>query len=521
MKPFRDSEGRVAIGLVLLLIAYIGAVLAGWPQQLTAKTLAQYSDAPKGLQKTFADNEHSEALPSELTAARPSFWMILPFGLLLLAIAVFPLLPVVAHWWDSNSHKFWIAAGLGLVSLLYYLTAYRQPVTGHWPYEYLAHPTTTGFNWHVAGAVFSNAILGEYVPFIILLFSLYTITGGIRVEGDLPAHPLTNTVFLGIGALLASLIGTTGASMLLIRPLLETNRERTHVQHTVIVFIFIVCNCGGCLLPLGDPPLFLGYLFGVPFFWPLKLWPAWLLVNGLLLTIYFLWDHFWHYPREKLQDIQRDEREIRPLQFRGLWPNVLLLIGVILSVALLDPGKSFPGLEWRPWIYLREAVQLGLVACSLWSEPNVRRDNHFNFGAILEVAGLFLGIFLCMHAPLQILHICGPSLGLTTPTHFFWASGSLSSFLDNAPTYAVYFETARSLGGDPRVAGVQESLLAAISLGAVFMGSMTYIGNGPNFMVKSIAEKAGVKMPSFFGYIAYSVAILLPLFFLVTLMCIK
>jgi Na+/H+ antiporter NhaD/arsenite permease-like protein len=307
--------------------------------------------------------------------------------------------------------------------------------------------------------------------------------------------------------------------MLLIRPLLDTNAERKHVKHTVIFFIFVVCNCGGCLLPLGDPPLFLGYLFGVPFLWTLKLWPAWLLVNGLLLATYFLWDHFWYYPQEALADIRRDEQEVRPLRFRGVWPNALLLLGVVLAVALLDPGKPLPGTHWHPWVYLREAAQLAMVVFSLrWTAAPIRADNRFSYGAIVEVAVLFLGIFLCMQAPLQILHVYGASLGLTAPAHFFWATGSLSSVLDNAPTYAVYFETARSVGGDELVAGVEESLLAAVSLGAVFMGAMTYIGNGPNFMVKSIAEEAGVAMPSFFGYIAYSAAFLLPLFTVVALL---
>jgi Na+/H+ antiporter NhaD/arsenite permease-like protein len=394
-------------------------------------------------------------------------------------------------------------------------------VTGHWPAEYASGAATEGPNWRAAGTVATNSVLGEYLPFIVLLFSLYSIAGSIRVEGDLRAHPLTNTLLLAIGAVLANLISTTGASMLLLRPLLETNSERKHVRHTVVMFIFIVCNSGGCLLPLGDPPLFLGYLLGVPFFWTVQLWPAWLLVNGSLLVTYYLWDHFWFYPREDARDILRDETEVRPLVFRGLWPNVWLLAGVIATVALLDPGRCVPGTNWRPWVYLREALQLGLVLVSLRRNTAVRRDNGFSYAAILEVAVLFLGIFICMQPPLEILHVKGAALGLATPAHFFWASGSLSSVLDNAPTYAVYFEAARALGGQPSVAGVREALLAAVSLGSVCMGAMTYIGNGPNFMVKSIAEKAGVEMPSFFGYIVYSAAILLPIFVLVTFVLLK
>jgi Na+/H+ antiporter NhaD/arsenite permease-like protein len=203
------------------------------------------------------------------------------------------------------------------------------------------------------------------VPFIVLLMCLYTISGGIRIEGDLPAHSLTNTVFLAIGAVLASFIGTTGAAMVLIRPLLETNRERKHVAHTVIIFTFIVCNCGGCLLPLGDPPLFLGYLQGVPFLWTLALWKEWLFVNGALLAIYFVWDHFFIYPREASRDVARDEARVHRLRFAGWQLNGLLLLGVILAIAFLDPSKTFPGTDWHPWLYLREVVQLALLAASL------------------------------------------------------------------------------------------------------------------------------------------------------------
>jgi Na+/H+ antiporter NhaD/arsenite permease-like protein len=302
---------------------------------------------------------------------------------------------------------------------------------------------------------------------------------------------------------------------------LETNRDRKHVQHTVIFFIFMVCNCGGLLLPLGDPPLFLGYLMGVPFLWTTVLWKEWLFINGMLLIIYLAWDCLWYYPREQKADIARDEIRVHRLRFGGLWPNAFLLGGIILSVGLLDPAKPFPGTGWHPWLYLRETVQLALVGLSLsLGGDHSRRLNHFNYAAIIEVAVLFFGIFVCMQPALQILNVEGPNLGLTAPWHYFWASGSLSSVLDNAPTYVVFFETAKSLtemtGLSPAVAGVAEGLLVAISLGAVFMGANTYIGNGPNFMVKAIAEQSGVKMPSFFGYILYSATILIPLFILTT-----
>jgi Na+/H+ antiporter NhaD/arsenite permease-like protein len=380
---------------------------------------------------------------------------------------------------------------------------------------------TGGWSIALAQGVLVNAILSEYIPFIALLFTLYTISGGIRIEGNLQARPAVNAAFLAVGAVLASFIGTTGAAMLLIRPLLETNRERTHVAHTVVFFIFVVCNCGGCLLPLGDPPLFLGYLLGVPFLWTLRLWPQWLFVNGLLIAVYYLWDRFWAYPKEPRRAIAADSAQVRHMRIEGLWPNALLLLGVVASIALLDPSKPVPGPDWQPWPYLREVVQLALVGLSLLlGRPELRERNQFNYQAILEVAALFLGIFITMQPALQILDVRGASLGLDTPAEFFWASGSLSSVLDNAPTYVVFFETARSLGagGAETTAGVQTALLAAVSLGAVFMGAMTYIGNGPNFMVRAIAESSGVRMPSFFGYIVYSGLVLVPVFLLTTLL---
>jgi Na+/H+ antiporter NhaD/arsenite permease-like protein len=366
--------------------------------------------------------------------------------------------------------------------------------------------------------VLANALFSEYVPFIVLLFALYCVSGGVRIEGDLEATPTVNTAFIGIGGLAASFIGTTGAAMLLVRPLLETNRERRHVAHTLVFFIFVVCNCGGCLLPIGDPPLFLGYLEGVDFLWTLSLWKPWLLVNGLLIAIYWAWDTFHAHPRESSRDLARDARTAGALKISGLWPNALLMAGVIAAVALLDPSKAFPGTTWHPWIFLREAVLIGLVGLSLLlGSTEVRRRNGFTYGAILEVAALFVGIFICMQPALAILNERGASLGIDSPRAFFWATGLLSSMLDNAPTYLVFFKTAQAMpAAGETMAGVDAARLAAISLGAVFLGAMTYIGNGPNFMVKAIAEQAGVKMPSFFGYILYSLGVLLPVFLLMS-----
>jgi Na+/H+ antiporter NhaD/arsenite permease-like protein len=527
--------------MAVVLVVYVLSLLAGLPQKGTqianqghhAEEQEQTGDhdghaapgdeahAPAGDEEHAASPEASREEPGHGPAQHPPFWMVTPFVLLLAAIAVLPLIPATEHWWESNLNRFRVAALLGGLTLLYYMFLHEIPVVPHWPgHGAPVEPNSGGLNYAVTWTVLANAILSEYVPFIMLLFSLYTISGGIRIWGDLPAHPLTNSAFIAAGGILASFIGTTGAAMLLIRPLLATNSERKHVKHTVILFIFVVCNCGGCLLPIGDPPLFLGYLFGVPFLWTFKLWPEWLFVNGSLIGIYYVWDRFWFYPHEAQQDIRRDETQVRRLQFSGLWPNVLLLAGVVLSVALLDPTKALPGTDLHPPLFLREIAQLILVILSLMvGSPEVRRANHFNYHAILEVAALFFGIFICMQAPLQILNVRGSQLGLETATSFFWTTGGLSSVLDNAPTYVVFFETARALPatGEAAVAGVREGLLVAISLGAVFMGAMTYIGNGPNFMVKAIAEKAGVQMPSFFGYMIYSIAILIPLFLLTTL----
>ncbi len=370
MTEHHASHGRgdhKVVGLLAVLIAlYIAATAAGWT-------------------RTGADGE-SPADTVEVAAETPPLWSVLPFAALLGAIAVLPLASSTAHWWESNLHKFYVAASLALVALV--CIAVGQP--------------SAGFSHAVSTLV--HTVAEEYVPFIVLLFSLYTISGGIRIAGDLPAHALTNMVLMLVGGLLASFIGTTGAAMVLVRPLVETNRERRHVAHTIVFFIFVVCNCGGLLLPLGDPPLFLGYLAGVEFLWPLRLWKSWLLINGLLLAVYFVWDHFYSYPREAASDIARDESRVHRLRFSGLWPNVLLLAGVVLSVALLDPGQALPGTHWKPWLYLREAVQLALVLLSLVvGSHHVRRSNAFDYFAITEVAVLFIGIFISMQPALEIL----------------------------------------------------------------------------------------------------------------------
>ena len=519
-----SATSRTLAGIAALMVAYAAAAVFGWPQH-GRDLLVQAQAVPHAAhEQTGHDGAPDHATGHAVdhaagTSTSPPPLTVLPFVLLLGAIAILPLTAHLSHWWEHNSSKLLVAGGLALITLGYYAFMHRHPVDLHFPTHGIVPPAAAGPSWGVAGAILTNAMLAEYVPFIVLLFALYVITGGVRIEGDLEATPNVNTAFLGLGALSASFIGTTGAAMLLVRPLLETNRERRIVAHTVVFFIFLVCNCGGCLLPIGDPPLFLGYLEGVDFLWTLSLWKPWLVTNGLLLAIYWLWDTFYAHPRERASDIQRDARMAGPLKISGLWPNALLMAGVIAAVALLDPAKAVPGTNWHPWMFLREAVLLTLVALSLaLGSSDVRERNGFTYGAILEVAALFLGIFVCMQPALALLHEHGASLGINSPRAFFWSTGALSSVLDNAPTYLVFFKAAQSLpAAGATMAGVDVGRLAAVSLGAVFLGAMTYIGNGPNFMVKAIAEQSGVKMPSFFGYCVYSFGVLLPVFILVSL----
>jgi len=330
------------------------------------------------------------------------------------------------------------------------------------------------------------------------------------MTGDVKATPLVNTTFLIAGAILANFIGTTGASMLLIRPLLRTNAERKRTAHIPVFFIFVVANIGGCLTPIGDPPLFLGYLKGVPFFWTLKLLPEWLLTLAIVLAVFYFLDRR-AYRKESPQDIAFDARAVTKIGFSGLI-NLIFLAGVILSVAMRIQSPY------------RESIMVAMTVLSLaFTKKQIRTDNKFSFYAINEVAVIFAGIFVTMVPLLTILHVHGAEFGIDKPWQFFWLTGGLSSFLDNAPTYLTLFSLAQGVteslppGSVDTVSGVSSELLRAISCGAVFMGAMTYIGNGPNFMVKSIAEGQNVKVPHFFKYMGYSIAILLPVFGLVTL----
>ncbi|MBI4366064.1 MAG: sodium:proton antiporter [Deltaproteobacteria bacterium] len=399
-----------------------------------------------------------------MSAALPA----IPFLLLLLAIAVLPL--AAPRFWESNRNKALCAAACAI------------PVAG-W------------LMWHAPHAL-AHA-LQEYGSFIVLLGALFVIAGGIYITGDLRATPRVNTAFLAIGALLANLIGTTGASMVLIRPFLRTNSERRNVRHLPIFFIFLVSNCGGLLTPIGDPPLFLGFLRGVPFFWTLKLFPIWATTVGALLAIFYVWDRA-AYARERAEDLRRDIAQVANLRMEGR-RHLAFLLGVIGAVFMASP--------WR------ELLMLALAAGSLAAGPRAaRRRNHFTWHPIAEVAILFAGIFVTMAPALALLKTHAAAFGITTPGQFFWATGMLSSVLDNAPTYLTFFSVANGLGLAPEIVGMPEAILAAISVGAVFMGANTYIGNGPNFMVKAIADHAGFRMPSFFGYIGYAACILCPLY---------
>jgi len=425
----------------------------------------------------------------------PPLWASLPFLFMLLTIALGPLF--FNTWWEHNKNKLFVSFALAIPTTIYMLI--------------------NGLEMNIV-----HNLVFDYVPFIILLGSLFVITGGIKLEGDIPAHPITNTIFLAIGAVLASIMGTTGAAMLLIRPVINTNSERKFKTHTILFFIAIVANCGGLLTPLGDPPLFLLYLKGAGFTWFLTFTKEWATVNGILLLIYFIYDSY-YYKKELPQDIIRDETEIKPIRISGKF-NFLFLLGIVLSVAFINENY-IPAIRENQYLsFLREAAMLmfGILSV-IFTSKKLRTENKFTWGPIIEVAYLFLGIFVTMVPSLIYLQANAASLGLTTPAAFYYAAGSLSSFLDNAPTALAFYEVAKgmlaSFPGANIVAGIPEALLAAISLGAVFFGSMSYIGNGPNFMIKAIAEENKISMPGFFGYmLKFSLVVLLPVYILVQLL---
>ncbi len=482
-------------------------------------------------------------VPMLAAAGVPSLVWVTPFVALLLCVALLPLFSATAHWWHSNRSKLLVSLVCAGVVLAHYGTrgfgvhlhgdvtlaaARLLGVTVEADPSGKGYATAAGFH-ALAGAALNSA--WEYLPFIVMLFSLYAIAGGIVLRGRLGATPGALTALLAVGGVLASLIGTTGASVLLIRPLLKALSVRKHKVHTVVFFIFVVSNIGGTMLPIGDPPLFVGFLRGVPFLWTLSLWGPWVFMMGSVLAVFFVWDKLLWRRAKRAGEAGLGADTVGPregVSLAGLI-NAVWLVLVVLCVATLAPGSVFPGTSWTVPPLLREGAMLGLVLVSfLTTAKGLRAENCFDWFPIAEVAALFLGIFVALQIPLEILAVRGGELGLTHAWQYFWATGTLSAFLDNAPTYAVFFQTA--LSSPMPVAGavetvrlangdhIRDDLLAAVSMGAVFMGACTYIGNGPNFMVKAIAEEGGVKMPGFFGYMAYAAAVLVPLMVAMTLL---
>lgn len=433
-------------------------------------------------------------------------WVV-PFAAILLSIAVFPL--IAPNFWHHHFGKISAICAVGFLG-----------------------PFTIFYGWQLALFELLHVLFLEYLPFIILLLSLFTVAGGVRLRGRLVGSPLVNTGILFIGTVIASWMGTTGAAMLLIRPLLRANENRQHKVHTVVFFIFLVANIGGSLTPLGDPPLFLGFLKGVSFFWPTThMFLPMLLVSIILLVIYFVLDQYF-YSKEtaEAKTVPSQGPEEDALRLEGT-VNILLLAGVVGAV--LMSGVWRPGVEFTVFHVhiqlqnvLRDLLLIGIAVLSLkLTNDESRAANGFSWFPIVEVAKLFAGIFVTIIPAIAILKAgtngaLEPIVSLVSrdgePVNmmYFWATGILSSFLDNAPTYLVFFNTA---GGDAQaLMGPMANTLLAISAGAVFMGANTYIGNAPNFMVRSIAEDSGVKMPSFFGYMGWSIVFLIPLFILIT-----
>ncbi|MCB1974922.1 MAG: sodium:proton antiporter [Nitrospirota bacterium] len=448
----------------------------------------------------------SLAMAADIDGSTLPLWWGIPFAGILLSIAIMPLLAPI--FWHHHFGK--VAAAWGLLFLV---------------------PFAVVFGPGMAGVSLVHALLAEYLPFVILLTALFTVAGGIYIRGNLHGSPGLNTAILAIGAVLASFMGTTGASMLLIRPLIRANDNRTHKAHVVVFFIFIVSNAGGSLTPLGDPPLFLGFLKGVDFFWTVShIFPETLFLLGVLLGIFYALDWWYYHRREEV--LPRDPTpDTRAIGFDGKLNFALL--GVVVALVLVSGfWKSsvvfnIAGTEVGLPGIVRDIGLLVVTGLSLWLTPKlVHENNQFGWAPMQEVAKLFAGIFLTIIPVIAMLKagVNGPfgaivsavtqPDGSPNPAMYFWATGLLSSFLDNAPTYLVFFNTA---GGDPAVLMTTLApTLAAISAGAVFMGANTYIGNAPNLMVKAIAEDRGVKMPSFFGYMLWSFGILVPLFVLIT-----
>ncbi len=467
-------------------------------------------EAAKSAEAPSGENPHGEAGQEghiELGEILP-LWSCIPFACMLLSIALFPLfLPEFWHHHFGKVSAFW-ALSLGLPFVFFF--------RGTALYEII------------------HIILADYVPFIILLWSLYTVSGGILLRGSLRGTPAVNAVMLLLGTTLASWMGTTGAAMLMIRPFLRANSYRKSRTFMVVFFIFLVANVGGSLTPLGDPPLFLGFLHGVSFFWTLHILPHMLVAIAFLITLYLALDIYFY--RKEKDQLPADEGPGEPIRLEGIYNFLFLggIVGSVLMSGVVDWGDvNVFGVHRAVQDWARDGLLVLMGILSMVFTPyRIREDNEFTWFPILEVAYLFIGIFITMIPALLILKAGSHGAlavlidAVKEPYHYFWITGALSSFLDNAPTYLTFFNTA--LGsfysgmGEPQAVPLlmvdKVLYLEAISAGAVFFGSFSYIGNAPNFMVRSIAEEAGTPMPSFFGYILkYSVPVLLPCFLLVTL----
>ena len=434
-------------------------------------------------------------------------WLCIPFAGLLLCIAVMPL--VKGEWWEAHQPLvvvLWILVMVIPFALLYGVGSAAETVL--------------------------ECTVNDYLTFIVLLFGLFCVSGNITMEGDFAGSPRINVGLLALGTLLASCIGTTGASMLMVRPVIKMNSWRRRKSHIMIFFIFMVSNMGGCLTPIGDPPLLMGFMRGVPFFWSLHLFPVLIFNMVILLFIFYHLDKR-NYRRDiaegRKPDISKPGTEFRIDGLHNIIFLIMIVAAVILSgvlpgmPAFQDAAGNARGLHIFGEVSLSypSLIEIALILLAAFlsfktTDKEVRVKNHFTWGAIKEVAVLFIGIFITMQPALMLLKAVGPNLGITEPYQMFWATGALSSFLDNTPTYLVFLTTAGTLGFTGGIATTLGTLpakmLSAISCGAVFMGANTYIGNAPNFMVKSISDENGVNMPSFFGYMLWSVAVLIPVF---------
>ena len=501
---------KIAIGIILFVLILPTTVAAtdsnpAVDRHDEKKQHTQVSDLAQGLRE--ADAEAGGHVAHVNLGEELPLYSCIPFACMLLSIALLPL--VAGTFWHHHFGKiaaFW-AASLAIP----FVVAYK----GMAVYEIL------------------HIILADYVPFIILLWALFTVSGGILLKGTLRGTPLVNTIIILIGTILASWMGTTGAAMLLIRPFLRANDHRKNKTFMVVFFIFLVDNIGGALTPLGDPPLFLGFLHGVSFFWTLKILPHMLVASGILLGIYFCLDTY-HYKKEGVK--APDDGEKKPLRLVGIYNFIFLggIVGAVLMSGIVELGEvSTFGVHRAVQDWLRDGLLVAFGIGSLLATPrSLREENEFSWFPIIEVAYLFIGIFITM-IPCLLLLKAGPNgefafliYQVKEPVHYFWVTGMLSAFLDNAPTYLTFFNTALGsfYSGMPEASSVSLLMtenavyLKAISTGAVFFGACSYIGNAPNFMVRSIASEAGTEMPSFFGYILkYSLIYLIPTFVVVTL----